>query len=394
MKQYDWILVGAGIVGSAMGYELAKAGFSVLLLDQSDHPPNATRFSYGGIAYWSGDTDLTQQLCQESEALYPHLAEVLGDDIQFRELDMLLMVDRDRDPKAIAAHYEHCRIPPQLIDAATAAELEPLLNQEAIAAAFHIRHGSVRPEALALAYQQGMVQAGGAIQIAPVQGVQREGDRITGVITPQETFRGGQVMICAGGMSRAVLRQAGIHIPVYYTRAELLETPCLESVRLQTIVMPAELRRMPLEAEATQPEYEALWDELGHEPVPPIVDAGAIQFQDGCVRIGQVSRVLTDPQPQVDAAASEALLRDRIGSLLPSLKAVPATWAACLVAFSGDRLPLLGAIPGTAGLYVCSGFNGPFLLAPPLARRFAKAQQGDSDELLPQLAPARFVSSS
>lgn len=387
---YDWIVVGAGLVGSAIAYELARAGFSVLLLDQSANPPNATRFSYGGIAFWSGDSDLTRQLCQESEAIHPQLSEELGYDTQFREMDMLLVIDRDRDPATVAATYQHYRLPPQLLDPATAARMEPLLNPEAISAALLARHGQVDPESLAQAYQHGLQQAGGHFEIASVQGFLQTGDTIEGVVTATGTHSG-KVMICAGGLSRGLLHQAGIPMRLYYTHAEVLETPPLDDLSLQTIVMPAELHRMPMEATATRDECEALWDEPGHEPASPSLDVGAIQFRDGHVRIGQISRVLTDPNATVNAAASEAQLRDRIGQILPRLKALPATWGSCLVAFSGDRLPLVGEVPGVSGLYLCSGFNGPFLLAPPLARRFAKSQKGEPDTILAQLSPARFT---
>ncbi|MBD1910863.1 MULTISPECIES: FAD-binding oxidoreductase [unclassified Leptolyngbya] len=386
---YDWIVVGAGLVGSAVAYELAKVGFSVLLLDQSPDPSNATRYSYGGIAFWAGDSDLTRQLCQESEAIHPQLSEELGYDTQFREMDMLLVIDRDRDPTAIAASYQHYRIQPQLLDPSMAVKMEPLLEPKAIAAALHIRHGHVDPESLTRAYQHGLRQAGGRVEIASVERFVQTGERIEGVVTSQEIYSG-QVIVSAGGLSRRLLYQMGISTRLYYTQAEILETPPLETVSLQTIVMSAELQRMPMEAKATRPEYESLWDEPGHEPVPPILDVGAIQFQDGRIRIGQLSRVLTDPDALVNASASEEQLRDRIGQVLPCLKSVPAAWGSCLVGFSGDRLPLIGALPGVSGLYLCSGFNGPFLLAPPLARRFAKSQKGEADPILAQLSPARF----
>jgi Choline dehydrogenase and related flavoproteins len=34
MKSYDWIVVGGGITGASLGYELAKKGFAVLLLER------------------------------------------------------------------------------------------------------------------------------------------------------------------------------------------------------------------------------------------------------------------------------------------------------------------------------------------------------------------------
>jgi len=50
MKSYDWIVVGGGITGASLGYELAKKGFAVLLLERDPTLQNATRFSYGGLA--------------------------------------------------------------------------------------------------------------------------------------------------------------------------------------------------------------------------------------------------------------------------------------------------------------------------------------------------------
>jgi glycine/D-amino acid oxidase-like deaminating enzyme len=70
MKTYDWTVVGGGITGAALAYELVKTGFSVLLLEKDPVAQNATRYSYGGLAYWSGSTELTRQLCQEAIARY------------------------------------------------------------------------------------------------------------------------------------------------------------------------------------------------------------------------------------------------------------------------------------------------------------------------------------
>jgi len=390
LKTYDWIVVGAGIVGSAFGYELAKAGFSVLLLDRSAQSPNATRYSYGGVAYWSGNTPLLSQLCEESKTIYAELTAELDYDIQYRDLDLLLTVDADRDPAAIAPNYDGFYIPPTQLDPATAVELEPLLAKEAIAAAFHTKHGNVCPSALAQGYQTAMQRLGGVVEIATIKKFERSGDRIQGVQTDQGVFLGTNVLVCAGGLSRSLLQQMGIAARVYFTQAELIETPPLAELQMQSIVMPAELDRMEMEAKATQPGQDPLWDEPGHEMAPAVLDAGALQYQDGVVRMGQISRVLTDPQAQVDAALSEAQIRADIGKVLPALQDVPGTWASCLVAFSGDRLPLVGALPHHEGLHLCSGFNGPFLLAPPLARHFAQFHQGKPSDVLPQLAPDRF----
>ncbi|MBD2462475.1 FAD-binding oxidoreductase [Oscillatoria sp. FACHB-1407] len=390
MKTADWIVVGGGFAGAALGYELARAGFSVVLLEQQAVPQNATRYSYGGIAYWSATTDLTRLICQEAMELYRNLSAELEADIQFRELDLVLTIDSDADPAALAAAYAGCAIPPVLISAEAACELEPLLDPGAIAAALHGRHGHVEPELITKAYVQGMLRLGGAIDTAEVTGFIKTGDRVTGVVTSEGSYAAANVVVSAGGLSRSLLQAVNIPVRCCFTQAELVETPPLE-IQLRTIVMAAELKRFQLEAIAGQPDIDSLWDTPGHEIAPPILDAGAIQFCDGRVRMGQISRVLTDPYAIADAAQSELEIRTQVGRILPKLQHVPGAWGHCLVAFTGDHLPLIGALPSVEGVHIFSGFSSPFAVLPPLARRYARFLAGQADDIMAQFSPTRFA---
>ncbi|WNZ21562.1 FAD-binding oxidoreductase [Leptolyngbya sp. NK1-12] len=385
----DWIVVGNGLAGAALSYELQKSGFSVLLLDQSNHPENGTRYSYGGIAYWSGTTALMQQLCQEGITLHRQLSAELESDTQFRELDLLMTVAPEDDPTAVATTYTKVAIPPVILDAQTAAEREPLLNQSAIAGALRFPHGHVSPSATVAAYNQAFLRLGGLIEIAPVIGWIEQNQRIQGVKTPTAAHAAANVVICAGAYTRPLLRSAGFSTRIYFTHAELIEATAVD-ISLQALVMPAKLQRFEMEAKASAPETDVLWDQPGQEVVPAILDAGVVQFRDGRLLIGQVSRTLTDLEATIDAAASEAALRRTIGQLLPALESVPGEWRSCRVAFSGDRLPLVGAVPNRDGLHVFTGFSNPFSILPPLARRFAQAATGLSKAIPPQLLPNRF----
>jgi glycine/D-amino acid oxidase-like deaminating enzyme len=378
MKIYDWIVVGAGITGAALAYELAKKGFAVLLLEQNQTPQNATRFSYGGLAYWSGTTPLTRQLCQESRDRYHILSQELDADIQLRELDLLLTIAADNDPEATVTSYSRFAIPPRLLNVQAACELEPLLNQQAISGALTVKHGHIHPEKTAQAYIQAFTRAGGEMQITQVLQVLPHG-----VKTTTATYHSANVVICAGGLSRTLLKSVGICIKLYFTHAEIIEIPPVE-LRLHTLVMPANLQRFQLEAESTQ--VDELWDEPGNELVPPILDAGAVQFPDGSLRLGQISRIITNPHAEVNSQESEKWLRESVGQVLPALKNLPGTWHHCLVAFSNNNLPLIGAIPGFDSIYIFSGFSNPLVIVPPLAERFANFATGKSDEIIIQLS--------
>lgn len=388
MKTYDWIVVGAGITGTALSYELVNRGLRVLLIEQNPTFENATRYSYGGLAYWSGTTDMTRTLCQEGKERHQILSQELEGETQFREVDLVLTVKPNQDPEKIAASYASFITPPRLLSVEEACKLEPLLNPNAIQAAFTVRHGHISPEKTNQAYCEAFKRLGGELEIAEVTELIQSGNQVTGVQTNQEAYHGENVVICAGGLSRKLLKSSGIAIRLHFTHTEVLETPPVD-INLRTIVMSAGMERFQLEADAAKPELEALWDEPNHEFIPLIIDASAVQFVNGRMRIGQPSRVLSNPNAEINSVTSEAMIRQAIGEILPALENIPATWYHCLVAFTYDSLPLVGEIPNIEGLHIFSGFSNPLVLVPPLAKRFANYVTEKEDKIIEQLSPLR-----
>ncbi|MEO1095212.1 MAG: FAD-dependent oxidoreductase [Cyanobacteria bacterium J06638_28] len=390
MQTFDWIVVGNGLTGAALSYELARHGCAVLLLEQSPDPASATRFSYGGIPYWSGSTELLRQLCDEGWARHQAIPAETGMSTELRELDLLLTVAPDQDPQVVAQQYAAVETPPVPITVQDTTEREPQLQSDAIAGALWVRHGHVHPTALVKAYNTGLQAAGGRIIIAVVTGLVRIGDRITGVTTPTQAYAAGNVAIAAGSYTRSLMQTANIHVPVYFTHAEIVETQPI-ATQLQALVMPATLSRSGMETNASCPEQDPLWDEPNHELMPPILDTGFIQLRDRTVRIGQISRINTALAPKLDAATGEQQIRQGVAPLVPALAEASGQWWGCQVAFSRDGLPLAGAVPGLTGAHVFSGFTSPFALVPAAAVHFAQAVTGNESTVMPALTPARFM---
>jgi glycine/D-amino acid oxidase-like deaminating enzyme len=393
-KTVNWIVVGAGITGAAIAYELAHQGFSVLRLEQHATLQGSSRYGYGGIAYWAGTTNLTRQLCDEARAIHPILSDELEEDTQFRELDLVLTIAAEADPQTIAQSYAGVAVPPRLVGIEEACDLEPLLNPDAIAGALTVKHGHLHLGKTIDAYTQAFIRLGGQVHIGQVTGLLKQSGKVTGVTCGNESFLGENVVVCAGAMSRGLLKSAGISVQQYFTHAELIEMPPVD-IKLRSLVMPADAQRFNLETTSSTAELDNLWNEPGHEPIPPILDAGAIQLRDGTLRIGQVSRALTDPNAAIDAIASEQAMRTQVGKILPALKDLPGTWHHCLIAFSRDSLPLVGSIADIENVHLFSGFSNPLAIVPPLARRFAQAATDaiatTEDLLLAQLSPNRFI---
>jgi len=399
---YDWIVIGGGITGAALGYELSQVGCSVLVVERSrsvstgaspgESPTlnNATRYSYGGLANWAGTSPLLRDLCETGMARHWQLSQELGVDTHCREMPLLMPIAPDADAEAVAATFQGVAQPPQWLSRAEACDLEPLLNPAAIGGAFVVTQGHVDPSRLTDAYLQAMVRHGGKVAIGAVQEFIQQSGRVTGVVTATDTWYGENVVVCAGGWSRALLKTLGITFPLYFTHAEMLELPPAD-MELQAIVMVVPLQRIALEIAVSTADRATAWETPGQTLAPAVLDAGAVQFRDGTLRIGQLSRALSDPDAPIAAAASEAAIREAVGQMLPALQTLPGTWHRSLVAFSRDRLPLIGPLPGVAGLHLFTGFSTPLVILPTLAQRYARQIAGTPDPWLPQMRPDRWA---
>ena len=370
MVSYDWLVIGGGITGSALAYELQAQGATVLLLEPSPTWENATRYSYGGLPFWSGTSPEMRKLCADGLQLHRDLPQILDQDTEFREINLLLTIRNNESPQESVKQYQNCEMPPQLLSVEESCELEPLLNPSVIAGAICFPHGHINPKKTNAAYLQTFTRLGGTIVYEAVNSFQLQKEKVVGVNTAKNRYSAENTVLCAGGLTRDLLTSIGVKLPLYFTHAELLETPPL-ALELKTLIMPANDQRLGLESIATNPENEPLWDQSGRELASPVMDPGAIQFRDRHLCIGQISRTISDREATVDPAASEAWLREEIGTLLPALKDVPAQWQHCLIAFSPNRESVVGKVGHYEGIHIFSGFTSTLLLAPVLAQRFA-----------------------
>ncbi|NJM97754.1 MAG: hypothetical protein HC800_11875, partial [Phormidesmis sp. RL_2_1] len=203
---------------------------------------------------------------------------------------------------------------------------------------------------------------------------------------------------------------SGWHIPLFFTHAEIIETAPLDvppfDITVRSLIMPAHNNRFKQEAEAAETTDQ--WQQPNTQIIPPVLEAGVVQFADKTVRMGQISRFHTAYIPPADPAASVQAIQAAIVRQIPALKNVPGTWRHCLVSFTQDGLPLLGPIPSVHnpekgsgkkgfmtdqmidGLHLFSGFTSPFALVPSVAQRYAQYIVNSSEPLIEQMLITRF----
>lgn len=393
METFDWIVIGNGLAGAALSYELVKQGLSVLLVDNGN-PNSATRCSYGGIGYWASTNATNQTLYHINLERHRQLSDELDATTEFRELDLLMTFAPDVDGAKVSEQYEEFANQPHLISAQEAHAIEPQLNIDAIGGALTIKHGHVNPIKTLTAFNQAFRHRGGKHVIASVTELVKINNRVTGILTQTQAYAAHTVVVAAGGYSRQLLRASQLLVPLYHTHAEIIALPNINQ-SLRAMVIPAVVDRLDAEVTASHPDTDSLWDGPPHEIVPPILDSGVIQFLDGSTYIGQISRFRTELTADlIDAASSESSIRQCITAQLPCLQNVPGKWRHCLVTFSRDEMPLIGPLPGVEGLQIFSGFTSPFAMLLPVAERFAEwcsGGQPQPDELLEKMLVTRFA---
>ncbi|MCS7064719.1 MAG: FAD-dependent oxidoreductase, partial [Fimbriimonadales bacterium] len=226
------LVVGAGVIGSAVAWELRRRGASVVLLESLSEGGQTSIASAGMVNPYSLTSEETPALpfMQQSLNLYPEwaqqLREAVGIDIEWRRCGSLRVALHDSDAQSLRAIYEwvvRYEAQAQLLSAREARELEPALTEECSLALWLPSEGWVHPGRLVRALHAAAVHAGVEFYRGqPVVGFLQENKRIAGVRTAGGVVRGEAVVVAAGAWTGALLHTLGVHAPIEPVRGQIL----------------------------------------------------------------------------------------------------------------------------------------------------------------------------
>ena len=361
---HDIVLIGGGVIGLSIAYELATRGASVRVLDQSQLGQESSWAGAGMITPGNpaGAKSPETRLRAESFVRWPdwaaRLREETGVDTGFARCGGIeLSPSRSAaDIAAIAAKFQSEGVRAERMGSRELRELEPNLNPE-LGDAVHVPdYCQVRNPRLLRALLAACAARG--VQLSPgtaVIGFERSGQRIASVRTSNEIISGNQFVVCSGAWSQSVLYQAGCKIRV-------------EPVRGQIVLLEA----LPL-------------------PTRRIIEVGArylVPRADGHLLIGSTEEWAGFEKRNTAEAVAELI---RFGvELVPSLKSArfERCWSG-LRPSSPNGLPYLGQVPDTENLFVAAGhFRAGLMLSPITAVLLRQLLLGEQ----PALALSNFES--
>jgi glycerol-3-phosphate dehydrogenase len=215
VRRYDVLIVGAGVVGAAIGRELSRYKCAVALLEKSEEVGFGVSKSNSGIIHPGTQNpvgSLKGRLCVEGNRLMRSLARELG--VDFKEVGELIVAFSEEEIlrlRELKKQAEALGVPRlQIVGKKWLKEHEPNLSKEALAALYAPTAASISPYRLVSDLCENAVQ--NEVEIfteSPVEGIVKTQDGFE-VQTPCGVFRSHFLVNAAGLYADRIARMVGV----------------------------------------------------------------------------------------------------------------------------------------------------------------------------------------
>lgn len=207
------VVIGAGVNGLGIAWKLAQAGCEVAVYDKGAAGRGATWASAGMLAAGAeaepGEEALTE-LGRISQAMWPAFAEELrtltGIDPEYRDEGLLIAATNRDEAERLRFDFDYQRglgIELAWLSGAEARRREPHLRAGITAAVHSPADHQVNNRRLVEALRAAAAQAGVAVhEHTPVEALETDGDRVTGVRVSGARVPAEAVVLAAGAWSR------------------------------------------------------------------------------------------------------------------------------------------------------------------------------------------------
>ncbi len=371
----DFVIVGGGVYGAGVAWELAKRGADVLLVEAQQVASGASG-GLGKRGVRANGRDLRElPLMCLAYALWPLLEEQIGAPTGYERVGHLQLIEQERDYHGASAQawaQQQQGIPTQVMTGLALREMEPELGERVIAALYCPKDGVADHTATTRGLAQAAQRLGAVIrEQARVVSLERQGDRITGVITDQQERI---------AVTRVLLLLSNTFVPEVLHAQFDLALPVWR-------VLPQVVLVEPRAFVSVRPLIGHAHRRLAMKSTP-----------DGRVMISGGWRGRWNP-----ATGRGDAQEDQVhGNVAEAVAVYPSLEGAHLVEAAADRpesqtvdgIPIIDQVPGITNLVFATGWSGHgWAIAPAVCQLLAAwAYTGQSPPLLRPFAYRRFVS--
>lgn len=352
-NNHDVIIVGGGINGTSIAYHLAKQGASVILVEKAFIAGGPTGLS-SAIVRQHYSNPVTARMALNSIEVWQNFSELVGGDSGFTKTGFLIGVrPEDVDGlKANIAMQQSAGIDTRFVTPEEMREIEPQLDPRGLGGgAYEPDSGYCDAAAAANGFAKAAQDYGARIQTgANATGFQVRNGKIVSVETDHGPLSGGSVILAAGPWTAQLLGKIGVEVPIIAARVKVA------------------LYRRPEDF----PRHRVWADFISQVYVRP--ETGNLMLV-GSISPKEADDEVKDPDKFNDRVDMDTLadFAERAAMRYPAMeRSYAASSYVSLYDITPDWHPIMDAVPGFEGLYVCAGGSGHgFKLAPAVGEMMA-----------------------
>lgn len=385
MSAPEFVVIGAGIVGVAAAAFLAEGGARVMLYESVGIAAGASGANSGVVQHPFHPA--LAALYLETVDLYRTLSDT---DTGFRLPDQpagLLFISRQqaavqRLAASVVASFPDLRS--EMLEGPELQALEPTLAPDLKACLVQIGY-PVPPSAPTYAYAALAERRGVVIRLGRRAIPEIEKGRVVGVRVDDRVMPASAVLVAAGPWTCELIDPTGRWRPIRSLWGVVVETALaapprhtLEEAEIDSEIGVGE----PVHEVRDHPASSAMSDPVATSRFS-LVSAGGMS---------SVGSTFLDSEPNPGSWIVPLL--ERGTAFVPGLADAPVHGVrVCARPQTADGVPLVGDVPGVAGLYVCAGHGAwGISTGPASARRVADLMLGFGVPIAPALAAGRFGS--
>ncbi len=340
----DAVIIGGGVMGCGIQFNLAKRGMTDTLLLERDVLASGSTSRSQAILRMHYSNEVTAKMALESLKIFKNFEDVVGGPSGYVQTGYLIIVGAE-DSRVMAenvAMQQRVGVDTSVVQANDVREIAPMVVvSEGEAFAYEPQSGYADPYSVTTGYAHAARQLGATIRAgAPVTEIETTSNRVTAVRTAEERIETPIAVVAAGPWSGPLLATVGVDVP-------------LRPIRQQVVMLQRSADVVP-----DHPIIGDVVQDLSARP-----DTGDLTLADGS---GDGAPEDPDTYNQsVDMPVVETTFA-KLVTRVPAMEhaTFKGGWSG-LFTTTPDWHPILDRVDGIDGLYCAIGFSGHgFKLSP------------------------------
>lgn len=216
-QPFDSIVIGAGVMGASIAYNLSQRGLKVLILERKSIAVGATGAS-SGLVRMHYDVEVDSALAWESFHYFSNWRERIGGECGFTRTGFFQIVtpDKNQQLRGNVEMQKRLGILTELITASEVKKLAPMFKTHDFElAAYESESGYADPTSVTNSFITQAKACGTVLlQDCEVTGIRTSGGNVVGVDSSRGSFDSPIIVNCAGTFADRIGRLVEIEIPL------------------------------------------------------------------------------------------------------------------------------------------------------------------------------------